>query len=977
MSNHVRALAAAGALCAAAIICRTGASAAPSPAAPAPTAPSPAGSLSGTATDTGGAPLPGVAITAAGPGHGTATTDANGAFAIAGLPPGLYTVTATKAGYSTTSQTDVAVVAGAPQGLNVTLAAVTLSSLREIGRVSVNTGRGGFNASPASVSVVTAQTFIDQGQPQVARILDETPGVVSSLPGGVNNASPGAITFPNIRGALSFETAALIDGHPLSVGQYGDYVTTFLNSFALQSVELIKGPGAASPTISRAIGGTVNFRTLDPSTKPRGTFTLGVDSFGGVFSNIGYSNTVGRLGFLFDYAVNGTPGPLHDRQFKMALDPGIYYVTDSHGNRVDLPASTVNTTFGGPGGQYNPRGEASSSLLFCCATINTTFTNKNELLKLRYNLSGSTTVTASFLGSQTYADQNGNNGNRTTTSFIPGAGYSGSLRAGNQFIVDPDNFGLPAYEINNEPIFQAELRTSLNHDTVLARYYTASISRLQYGSNHDPNASSSFRARIYGGGGADGTPAFNGLDPYGNPYTITVPGPNDPVLLAAGDPNNPNPPNGGSLGGGNHYYDSAEEDRLTGSSLEYDHFIGDTGNVISLSYDTNHAQTHSYSFGSTVDAVPAGSTQNTTTVLLRGIFQLHKLNVTASNYLTDFRSHYGVYDLTAAPRLFFQDQDLWHYDGRLGLVYRPNPDASLRFSLGSAVAPPYLGALVANTFAPRKCGGFFTPCPKGLPPVAVSQEANPGLAAETSFGYDLGGDVRLRDRVTVITADVYLTNLHNQFVRSTNINGTVSVVDPDTGNTIGPLPLYTTAYRNVSNARYEGLELGVRHDPAAGFGYLAQGAVLRGYPYNLSPAFFSGSGGANTTNLGVVPNVNFGSHNTVSNQAIPYSQAYAELHYRTPRGVFVAFGETYYGTNNSLNVPAFWVANATGRVPVGKIGALQISVDNLFNVLSDPITNEYVGNRQPFVNGQYYASNANVMGPRNVRIEFTKSFGSR
>ncbi len=974
--HHVRVLGVLGAFAALAVFGAAGANAAqaPAPAASPPATAAAAGSLSGTATDASGTPLAGVVITANGPARATATTAADGTYALTGLTPGIYTVTATKPGYNGTSQTDIAVVNGAPQAVNVTLAQATMSSLREIGRVSVNTGRSTFNVSPASVSVVTAQTFADQAQPQVARILDQTPGVVSSLPGGVNNASPGAITFPNIRGALSFETAALIDGHPLSVGQYGDYVTTFLNSFALQSVELIKGPGAASPTISRAIGGTVNFRTLDPSTKPRGTFTLGADSFGGVYSNVGYSNTVGRLGFLFDYAVNGTPGPLHDRAFNMTLDPGIYYVTDSHGNRVDLPAGTVNSNT--PPGQYNTRGEASSSLVFCCAKINTTFTNKNELVKLRYALSGATTVTASFLGSQTYADQNGNNSNRTTTQFTPGAAYAGSLPAGTQFIVDPDNFGLPAYEINNEPIFQAELRTSLKHDTILARYYAASISRLQYGSNHDPNASSSFLARIYGGGGTDGTPAFNGLDPYGKPYTITVPGPNDPVLLASQDPNNPNPPNGGALGGGNQYYDSAEEDRLAGSSIEYDHFIGDTGNVVSFSYDTNHARTHSYSFGSSLDAVPAGSTQNTTTFLLRGIFQLHKLNITASNYLTDFRSHYGVYDLTNAPVLFFQDQDLWHYDGRLGLVYRPDPDASVRFSFGSAVAPPYLGALVANTFAPRLCGGFFTPCPKGLSPVAVSQDANPGLQAETSFGYDLGGDLRLRDRLTVVTADVYLTNLHNQFVRSTNINGTAVVTDAS-GKLVGPIPLYTTAYNNVSNARYEGIELGVRRDPAAGFGYLAQGAVLRGYPYNLSQAFFSGSGGPNTTNLGVVPNINFGSHNTVSNQAIPYSQAYAEIHYRTARGALVSFGETYYGTNNSLNVPAFWVANATGRVPLGKFGALQVSVDNLFNILSDPITNEYVGNRQPFVNGQYYASNANVMGPRNVRVEFTKTFGSR
>jgi hypothetical protein len=948
-------------------------------AAPAAAPSSVTGSLAGTATDASGAPLAGVLIVATGPGRASATTDANGSYTLAGLPAGIYTVTATKAGYNATSQTDVPVVSGSPQALNVSLAAATLSSLREIGRVSVNTGRGGFNASPAAVSVVTAQTFADQAQPQVARILDQTPGIVSSLPGGVNNASPGAITFPNIRGALSFETAALIDGHPLSVGQYGDYVTTFLNSFVLQSVELIKGPGAASPTISRAIGGTVNFRTLDPSTKPRGTFTLGVDSFGGVFSNIGYSNTVGRLGFLFDYAVNGTPGPLHDRSYKMALDQSIYYVTDSRGNLVDIPNGTVNGTFSNskPGTQNNPRNEASSDIVFCCTKLNTTFTNKNELVKLRYNLSNATTLTASFLGSQTYADQNGNNGNLTTTAFTPGTGYSGPLAPGAQSIVDPDNFGQPAWEINNEPIFQAELRTSLHQDTILARYYAASISRLQYGSNHDPNASSSFNALIYGGG--NGNPFFSGPDQYGRPYTITIPGNNDPLLALQNGPNPPPAPNGGAVGPGNAYYDSAEEDRLAGTSLEYDHFIGQSGNVVSFAYDSNHARTHSYQFGASTDSVPAGSTQNTTTYLLRGIFTVGKLNLTASNYLTEFRSHYGIYlnAFSSAQSLAFQDQDLWHYDGRLGLVYRPNRDASVRFSLGSAVAPPYLGALVANTFPPRLCSGFFNPCPSGGGKVYVSQFANPGLQAETSFGYDLGGDVRFRDRVTVLTADLYLTNLHNQLVKSTTVNDTATLPDPNNGNAPLTLPLYSTGYTNVSNARYEGLELGIRREPAAGFGYTLQGALLRAYPYNLSPSFFAGSAGPNTTNLGVVPFVNFGSHNTVSNQAIPYSQAYGEVRYRTPRGVLVSFGETYYGPNNSLNVPAFFVANATARAPLGKIGSLQISVDNLFNAYGDLIPTEYVGLRQPFINGQYYASNANVIGPRNVRIEFTKSFGSR
>ncbi len=345
---------------------------------------------------------------------------------------------------------------------------------------------------------------------------------------------------------------------------------------------------------------------------------------------------------------------------------------------------------------------------------------------------------------------------------------------GTQTILDPDNFGQPAHEINNEPIFQAELRSSFHRDTVLARYYAASISRLQYGSNGNPQADSPLSALVYGGGGGDGTPAFNGYDPYGKPYTLVIPGPNNPSLSGA------NPANGGNLGGFNAYYDSAEEDRLAGTSFEYDHFLGGgSGDVVSFAYDRNHARTHSYSFLFPTDSVPAGSTQDTTTLLLRGIFTFGKLNLTASNYLTNFRSHYGVYDTSSslpAPLLSFQDQSLWHYDGRLGLVLRPSADTSLRFALGSAVAPPYLGALVANTYAPTLCGGFFTPCLPGGGLVAYSQTANPNLAAETSFGYDLGADRRLRDG-TVLTADLYLTNLRNQLVRSTFANGTATVDD--------------------------------------------------------------------------------------------------------------------------------------------------------------------------------------------------------
>ena len=75
-----------------------------------------------------------------------------------------------------------------------------------------------------------------------------------------------------------------------------------------------------------AINGTINFRTLDPTRRPSGNVTIGVDSFGGVFSNFGYSTTLNnKFGFVVDYAVDGTPGPLKNANYPDVL-PGGYLI---------------------------------------------------------------------------------------------------------------------------------------------------------------------------------------------------------------------------------------------------------------------------------------------------------------------------------------------------------------------------------------------------------------------------------------------------------------------------------------------------------------------------------------------------------------------------------------------------------------------------------------------------------------------------
>ncbi len=957
-------------------LCMAPASAQSAPAAQ--TAPTTATQVSGTVTDTTGAPVAGATVTLSGPQAYTATSDAQGRYALQ-VQPGVYTAAVTRSGFQPGTEQDVAVTAGTPVTLNVQLAAPTLSTLRVIGSTRTSFSRTTFNASPASVSVINTQAFIDQGQPQVRNILNQTPGLVISLPAtSGNGAAPGAITFPNIRGGLSFETASLIDGHPVSVGAFGDYVTTFLNSFLLQSVEVVKGPGAAAPEVNYAIGGTVNFRTLDPTRTPTGYETLGVDSFGGTFSNFGYSNTVarGKLGFVVDYAVDGTPGPLSD--FTTYTPVGSSYLINGH------PITSATTTSPYIPGLNTRYFNNTASLLYSGLPVSTTYTSKAELAKVRYNFSSTTSFTASYLGSQTWTEQNGNHFYLDPSTFTPstvtGAPAYGSItgpQAGQQLLVE-DNIFPPQheYEINNEPIFQAEIRTSLGaSNNLLARAYSASISRLQYNGLASP-AQPGYIPGVQLFGQVATCPAalVKGTCPVapvaqtynGQTVDLTVPGA---------------------------YFNSSEEDRLHGYSLELDHSFGDTGNTLSVADDYTRSTTGSYNVGTffpgsttSVASVPPTSGESYNTLLLRYITNLGpRAQVTLSNYFNSYQTHYSTNNGAT-----FQDQDSAHYDARLGATYRVDPNTSVRFSMGSAIAPPYIALYSRVTSAPViDRSGLF----------ATNTQANPGIRPETSFGYDLGADVRLgSDRQTIFSGDVYLTNLHNQLISTTQFtNGLVTVpglpLGPTGAGTGAPVtvPLVSSGSTNLAQARYEGLELALRRDPPVGFGFTLQGALQQATPVDIPLSFYTAPGSTvPIRNLGVVPGANFyGGSQGVSNQPIPYSQGYAEIRYRTPRGGLLSFGETYYGDNNSLFEPAFFIGNANASFPLSHGFSLNLNVDNVFNTYGNDYVTEYGGIVQPYVGGAQAAIgakgalvpvsgaqlNANAYGPRNVRLSLSYRIG--
>lgn len=915
--------------------------------------------VGGTVTDTSDAPIGGATVTLHGPVTASTTTGADGKYSLS-VPPGVYDVVVTAPGFEEASQSGVTIPAEGLPNLNIShLEHPTFSSLRTIGRTGTTVAGAGpqFNTTPSSQATIGQQTFENQGDIQMRDILDETPGIVDSIPNGAANGGvPGSITYPNIRSGLSYETASLIDGHPVSVGEYGDYVTTFLNRFMFQDIEIDKGPGSVPTQITRSVNGTVNFRTWDPTTTPSGNVEFGVDAWGGKYANFRYSDTVlgGKLGFVLDYGTYGTSGPLgtDDPQPFMAGLTGVTY-TDSHGNPISIAA---------PGdlhapGATNTETGYSTTAIGCCFSMPTYFLNHSELGKLRWNFSDTTSITGTFLGSQSVASQNGNTSQLYPVNFAPGAGYSGSLPAGmlNTFYGYDDNFE-DDYEINNEPIFEGEFRTAFHDDTILLRAYSALISRLQ--TNGDPaDTPVNIPVYLYGTGtAANGqTIALNGLDPYGNPYIASVASP---------------------------LYTSEEQDNLIGYTFEYDHPLGNSGNVLSAAADLNYSWTHVYTPGmpdtSSTSNIPAGSVQTTGTYQVRDEFQLGpKLSGVAAYYFTRTDSHFASFGGASNDIISFSDDVNDHNDGRLGLSYRADPSTNLRFAAGSALVPPFLGILNGAVSSPPTTACTAGTCPVGVQPgtAYVNSQGGLNIRPETSFGYDFGSDYRLPgDSYTVFSGDLYLTDLQNQFLKTVYLSNP-AYTPPGGGAT---LPLYTTAYANLSYARYEGIEFKLERLPPAGFGYAAQMAFTHGFPYDVPPSVYQYINGAPTTNQGVVPGQNFGPNSLLSSGGanIPYSQGYGELNYHWAGGYYANIGMVYFGPNNSFNEPAFEIFRSTLRVPIHDPSSfLQFSVDNIFNTYNQVFDIDYTGVPYPeVVPGSYYATNLKGYGPRDFRLVLVHNF---
>src|SRR4029077_2016088 len=174
-------------------------------------------------------------------------------------------------------------------------------------------------------------------------------------------------------GAFSYETATLVDGHALFGGLDNiGFNSAMLNTVGLQRLDTVKGPGAASPVIMDAIGGSLNYITLDPTGRPQGSISEATDGYGGSVFNFSYTGTSenGKLGYAISHGAQATPGGLnhHTNFFNSFGSVNGQPQGFCFGNQGPacsaflIPADPGLQSFGSPIQTYG------FNLVFCCDT---------------------------------------------------------------------------------------------------------------------------------------------------------------------------------------------------------------------------------------------------------------------------------------------------------------------------------------------------------------------------------------------------------------------------------------------------------------------------------------------------------------------------------------------------------------------------------------------------------------------------------
>lgn len=279
-------------------------------------------------------------------------SDTSGRFEFPPVPEAIYNIQISATGYQTALSDNIA-LAGGPASVSLTLARTQASSSRSLKTIAHTSTRASGLQTTTTIQQQLDPSIIQKvGDLRAAESLSKLPGV--NLVGW--DSAIGDDIAVDIRGLKNSETQVLLDGHPIGpLGVYpasigggqGGYDYQVAPTFALQNLLVVYGAGATGLYGVDAVGGAVDFQTLDPTQQPAGAVQIGYGSQGKQQFAAQATGTLGKFSYIFLHGVEGAygnfPGAIisetGDRggDFTTPTQQGItYWVSGDYALRNDL-----------------------------------------------------------------------------------------------------------------------------------------------------------------------------------------------------------------------------------------------------------------------------------------------------------------------------------------------------------------------------------------------------------------------------------------------------------------------------------------------------------------------------------------------------------------------------------------------------------------------------------------------------------------
>ncbi|MDQ6933554.1 MAG: TonB-dependent receptor, partial [Candidatus Eremiobacteraeota bacterium] len=283
-------------------------------------------------------PIPLARVLLDGPVMTSEYSGANGAVKFTDVPDGIYRARVFKGGYEAVTSETFEVSNG--KAVSVVVALAKSTQLKEIGRIVVK----------SSATVTTSSLSDTSAQRRLSTTLADALNKISGVSVDTSSADSDATQTVSLQGQDASQTALSLDGIPLNApGAAGN-----LNAIG---TDLFRGSSVSFGPQSGGLAGGVNFRTLEPTLAWQGTASLSAGSYGRYNWSIGETGSLGKLGVALQHTSRTTPSLANGMRF-----------LDASG--LDYEHDAVNA-------------------------------NTGDLLKLRYRLGASQTLTGTILHSVT------------------------------------------------------------------------------------------------------------------------------------------------------------------------------------------------------------------------------------------------------------------------------------------------------------------------------------------------------------------------------------------------------------------------------------------------------------------------------------------------------------------------------------------------------------------------------------------------